>query len=277
MLPHTMMLSGAANPALTPTAFEAIRRRLYSASGIILSPAKHMLVQARLGKRLRELGLTAFDDYVARLEVDPAEVVRMVDAMTTNKTSFFREAAHFDFLLERLLPAWSRPDHRPRIWSAGCSTGEEPYTLAIVLAEALPERRLRDALILATDISERVLARARAGEYPSTALEELTAERRARFFEPTECGARARDETRALLRFARLNLMDEWPMKGPFDAIFCRNVMIYFDEPTRTRLAQRFRALLAPRGLLLIGHSESLGPAPAGLTCVRPSVYVRAE
>ncbi|MBI3206325.1 MAG: protein-glutamate O-methyltransferase CheR [Myxococcales bacterium] len=261
--------------ALSPMAFEAIRDLLYSISGITLGPAKHGLVQARLGKRLRELGLDSFEAYVARLGSDPAEVPRMVDAMTTNKTSFFREAVHFDFLLERALPVWRRPDHRPRVWSAGCSTGEEPYSLAMLLVESLSEPRLRDASILATDISERVLARARSGEYSGGALGDIAPRRRERFFEPSETGGRVRPEVRSLVRFARLNLLESWPMRGPFDAIFCRNVMIYFDEPTRARLAQRFRALLAPGGLLLIGHSETLGASHEGFTCLRPSVYAR--
>lgn len=274
------MLREVAAPAgagfvLSPAAFEAIREVLYSSSGITLSPAKHGLVQARLAKRLRELGLDSFDAYVARLGNDPSEVPRMVDAMTTNKTSFFREAAHFEFLLERTLPVWRRTEHRVRVWSAGCSSGEEPYSLAMLLAESLSAQRQREALILATDISERVLARARMGEYGDGALAEVEPRRRERFFEATASGGRVRPEVQEMVRFARLNLLEAWPMRGPFDAIFCRNVMIYFDESTRTRLAQRFRALLPPGGLLLIGHSESLGPSPVGLRCLRPSIYAR--
>jgi len=262
--------------ALSDAAFKAIRELLYAASGIKLASGKRELVRSRVIRRLRDLGLRSFDVYVSRLASDPAEVARMVDVMTTNKTSFFREPPHFAFFAERL-PAWRRAGRRLRVWSAGCSTGEEPYSIAMLLIEQLPDIAQWDARILGTDISERVLGVARAGDYSSSALAELDAKRRSRFFELSERGGLLLPEPRALVKLARLNLLGPWPMRGPFDVIFCRNVMIYFDEQTRMQLAQRYRELLAPGGLLFIGHSESLGPSPPGLSVIRPSIYTRAE
>lgn len=263
--------------ALSAQAYDSIRELLHSVSGIKLGAGKQELVKSRVGRRLRALGMASFDEYVGRLAHDRDELGRMVDVLTTNKTFFFREPAHFDFIVEHGLPAWRRAGRRLRAWSAGCSTGEEPYTLCMVLAEALGDFGAWDTRILATDISPRVLEAARAGVYADGALDGVPAGRRARFFEPSPAGARVRGELRERVHFARLNLLGHWPMRGPFDVIFCRNVMIYFDEPTRTRLVTRFRELLAPGGWLLIGHSESLGAAPRGFRPVKPSTYARVD
>jgi chemotaxis protein methyltransferase CheR len=194
--------------------------------------------------------------------------------ITTNKTQFFREARHFEFLVEQL-PAWRALGRPIRIWSAGCSSGEEVYTLAMVLAEHLPAPELRAARILGTDISRPVLERAQAAVYRPQDLEGLDAERCRRHLLRRGDAYEVRPELRALVSFARLNLLEHWPMRGPFHAIFCRNVMIYFDRPTRERLIARFHALLPPGGHLLVGHSESLSGLEHGYRYVAPAVYVK--
>jgi chemotaxis protein methyltransferase CheR len=263
---------------LTPSQFQRLSELLHRVTGIHLQHGKEQLVKARLWKRVHALGLPGFDDYIELVEGgrDPAELSVMVDALSTNKTSFFRESAHFDFLRERLCgrPAASGP---VRIWSAGCSSGEEPYTIAMVVAETLLGTGPRDVRLLATDVSTRVLARARAGVYSEPELEGVSPGRRRRFFVPHVEGSaeawRVTDELRHMIRFAHLNLMGEWPMRGPFDFIFCRNVMIYFDRPTQDRLIGRFRGLLRPGGHLLIGHSESLSGRTLDLDYIQPALY----
>ncbi len=261
---------------LTASQFRRLSELLHRLTGIHLQPGKEQLVKARLWKRIHALGLRGFEDYLALVESgrDPGELSTMVDALSTNKTSFFREPAHFEFLRERLRePARARGP--VRIWSAGCSSGEEPYTIAMVVAESLLETGPRDVRVLATDVSTRVLAHARAGVYPEPALEDVSTARRRRFF--TTAGAaggwRVDAGLRGLIRFAHLNLMGDWPMRGPFDFIFCRNVMIYFDRPTQDRLIGRFRDLLRPGGFLFIGHSESLSGRTLGLEYIQPALY----
>lgn len=263
--------------ALGAAAFGEIVGLLHEASGIRLSPGKESMVQARLGRRLRELGLVSFEAYLERVRADRAEAERMVDVLTTNKTSFYRESAHFDFLVERGVPRWRERDQRVRIWSAGCSTGQEPYTVAMRLSGAIRDVAAWDLRVLATDISERVLAVARAAEYGQAELSDVPPAQQKAYFEPAGSRVRVRQIIREVVQFARLNLLGPWPMRGRFDAILCRNVMIYFDEPTRRALAERFCESLHPGGWLLIGHSESLGPSPRGLECLRPSLYERTR
>lgn len=262
--------------------FDIVRGLLHRIAGIHLTDAKRDLVRVRLGKRLRALGWTSFEEYVAHIQSaeGQAELARMVDGLTTNKTSFFREPAHFTFLREVVFPAWSEDRRAIRIWSAGCSTGEEPYSLAMLLLESLPRIAERDVRILATDISPRVLKVARAGRYGDEEVVDVPDLLRARYFlrhENPRGGStwEVRPEVRALVRFAHLNLMDDWPMRGPFDAIFCRNVMIYFDHDTRQRLVQRFEGLLDEGGYLFVGHSESLSTYRQGLEYIQPAVYRR--
>jgi chemotaxis protein methyltransferase CheR len=266
-----------AEAELSAEQFAEISRTMYGVAGIQLRPGKELLVRSRLAKRLRALGIASYDAYLAHVAGDGSgrELSEMVDALTTNKTNFFREPAHFDYLRARVLP--TLPAGGPvRIWSAGCSTGEEPYTLAMVLREALPDLDRRDARVLATDISGRVLVQARAGRYGDAATAEVPPELLRRHFRRTVDGAwEAGSGLRALVAFARLNLMDVWPMRGPFQAIFCRNVMIYFDKPTQQRLVARFHDLLAPGGHLFVGHSESLSGIAHGFTYVQPAVYRR--
>ena len=261
-------------PELETKEFEAISALVYDVAGIHLHEGNRGLVRTRLTRRLKELGVRDFPSYLAlvRAHEGRQELPRMVDILTTNKTSFFRESGHFDFLSRVLAPAWAADQRELRIWSAGCSTGEEPYTLAMLLRRDLRGPRGR---ILATDISERVLEQARAGIYTERQVEDIPVELRKTAFtrRPGQDGLSIHVDLRKMVRFARLNLMDAWPMKGPFQAIFCRNVMIYFDHPTQERLVNRFASLLAPGGHLFIGHAESLTGLQHPYEYVQPALY----
>ena len=268
----------------TPAQFRVVADAVAEVAGIQLRPGKEGLVRARLARRLRALGVASYDAYLARVAGDAGELAEMVELLTTNKTAFFRERSHFDFVRDELAPRWaarwaSRPDAPLRVWSAGCATGEEAYTLALVLREAIPDVDRRDVRVLATDLSRRVLAHARAGVYPDAAAADVPPELLARHFTRVEAGGapawQAGPGLRALVDFAPLNLMAPWPMHEPFDAILCRNVMIYFDKPTQQRLVARFHDRLAPGGHLLVGHAESLSAVAHALTYVRPSLYRR--
>lgn len=263
---------------LTPAHFERITTLLYRHAGIRMRTGKEGLVRARLSKRLRALGLSDYDAYLAVVDApnDRTEFGEMIDALTTNKTSFLREAAHFDYLSETVLPALHGP---VRVWSAGCSTGEEPYTLAMLLSDAYPDIASRDVRVLATDISARVLQTARDGVYAADGLADVRSDWLVRYWACRDLDGRrlfsAAPCIRQLVQFARLNLMENWPMQGPLDAIFCRNVMIYFDKATQQRLVERFWALLRPGGHLFVGHSESLTGMAHRFSYVQPAVYVK--
>lgn len=260
---------------MTRKHFESVSGLMYSTSRVSLQTGKEDLVKARLVKRIRALGLTGFDEYLERVGSSPDELYQMVDLLTTNKTSFFRESAHFDFMKARILTGLK--SKKMRIWSAGCSSGEEPYTIAMVLREHFPEGDFADLRILATDLSKRVLAKAAAGVYDEDVLKDVPAALISRYFDrvgtvtPRKYSARA--SLRSLITFAPLNLMEDWPMKGPFDLIFCRNVMIYFDKPTQEALVRRFSEILRPGGHLFAGHSESLTGIAHNFKYVQPAVY----
>ena len=248
--------------------FTAIARMLHDDAGIALSESKASLVYSRLVKRLRALGIESFRDYcrlVAGVE-GVGERQNMLAALTTNVTRFFREPHHFEHLKAKLLPglaARARARGRVRIWSAGCSTGQEPYSIALTVLEALPEAASLDVRILATDIDPNVVAAGRAGVYSPEAVQPVPAPLRDRWMARVEDNGRpawaAGEEMRRLVAFRELNLMGHWPMKGRFDAIFCRNVVIYFDEPTQARIWARFAPLINPDGRLSVGHSERVG------------------
>jgi chemotaxis protein methyltransferase CheR len=255
-------------PVLGEGDFQFLRAFVHQHCGIALSEQKRQLVQGRLVRRLRALKLPDFGAYCALLRQDPqAELGELASAISTNVTAFFRESHHFDALAGDMLPRWleqkRREGDRLRIWSAGCSSGEEPYSLAMVLAEAL-ERcgRSVDAKILATDLSPAALAAARKGVYPLERLDGVSMERRQRWFlrgEGEYAGlACVHPRLRELVTIAPLNLLHEWPMQGPFDAIFCRNVIIYFDQSTKQQLFRRFARLLPEGGPMFLGHSESM-------------------
>lgn len=260
----------ARSPAeLDPADFRRIAAILHDRAGIALPDSKRQLVFSRLGKRLRHLGLADFSAYLALVEAPRGadELAEMISALTTNVTSFFREKHHFDLLRTEVLPpllAAARQGARVRLWSAGCSSGEEAYCLAMTVLELDPAAAGRDIRILATDIDRAILARARAGLYGADEMASLPPTARDRWFAPAPGGRHAaRPELTGLVSFRELNLIRDWPMRGPFDVIFCRNVAIYFDRAGQERIWAGFARCLAPGGLLCIGHSERLTGAAA--------------
>jgi chemotaxis protein methyltransferase CheR len=245
--------------------FRKISSFVRSRTGIVLNERKRNLVYSRLVRRLRSLRLDSFAAYCAYLDGPDGdrEHGSLINAITTNLTGFFREAHHFDHLagavLKPLIATRAGGRRRLRLWSSACSTGEEPYSIAMVLRAALPETGGWDARILATDIDTDVVAHARAGVYAADATERMPAPHRARWLEPAAEGrVRIDRRVRDLVTFKQLNLLGDWPMRGPFDAIFCRNVVIYFDKQEKCVLFDRLADMLAPGGWLYIGHSENL-------------------
>ena len=264
--------------SLSDREFSRIKSRVYQVAGISLSDAKRTMVISRLSKIVRALGLAGFDAYVDYLERSGSaqDGQDFVNALTTNLTRFYREDHHFEHLRSYVggLIAVKPRGSRLRLWSAGCSTGQEPYTLGMDLLVAYPELKRWDFKILATDIDTAVIAKAARGVYPENELNGLSAER-ARLFEKTGDGQiRIPSAVRELVSFKPLNLIGpNWPMKGPFDAIFCRNVAIYFDKPTQGEVFGRLGKILAPGGFLYIGHSENLGTGGAGFRLVGKTIY----
>jgi chemotaxis protein methyltransferase CheR len=277
--------TGQYGPILGDAEFEFIRHVIGENAGIVLGPNKRQLVQGRLARRLRELGLPTYEAYCEHVrDSGPEELVDLINAITTNVTAFFRENHHFEALASYMLPeAMKRntANRRLRIWSAGCSTGEEPYCIAMVAGEVVPAVQRWDLKILATDIDSNVVAAAEAGVYPLERLSAVSQERLQRNFQKgagEQTGnAVVKASVRSLVTFRALNLLHSWPMRGPFDVIFCRNVMIYFDQATRERLVNRFTQLLAPGGYLCVGHSEAIHTAVAPVKLVGKTIYRRLE
>jgi len=241
--------------------FLAISRMVRDASGIVLTDVKRDLVNGRLRRRLRMLGIDSFSEYREILEgPDGAEErVHMVNAITTNLTSFFREHHHFDFMRTQILPKLPNKRQRLRIWSAGCSTGEEAYSVAMTLRHGVRDLNEWDAKILATDIDTEVIRTGAAGRYPLERTAQIPAELRQKYTQRIDDDlVEMSEEVRSLIAFRQLNLLGAWPMQGSFDMILCRNVVIYFDKATKQRLFDRFAEILKPDGYLFIGHSESL-------------------
>lgn len=260
--------------------FKHICQMVQEYSGIHLTDIKRELVYSRVSRRLRALGLKSFDTYCQRIEQgDEVEKEAFINAITTNTTSFFREIHHFEYLANTLLPSLTKQQARPRlrIWSAGCSAGHEPYCIAITLQEALSNEACQDAKILATDLDSNVLATARQGVYPLEHVQKVPkAQLRQWFLRGKGAQAdkvRLASELREMISFNQLNLMHTWPMQGPFDIIFCRNVVIYFDKPTQRRLFDRYADMLAPGGHLFIGHSETLNQVSDRFKLIGTTIY----
>jgi chemotaxis protein methyltransferase CheR len=276
---------GAREFDLCDADFNALRALVHRTTGISLAETKRNLVYSRLSRRLRALGLDSFGEYREILESDPdgVEMVEFTNAITTNLTSFFRESHHFDYLRQHCLARLTRgtPGQRLRIWSAGCSTGEEPYSIAMTVCETLGEPVRADLRILATDLDSAVLARASRGSYSADHVKDLSSERVSRFFEETPGDGKrqftVKPAAAQLITFKQLNLMHELPMRGPLDVIFCRNVVIYFDKDTQRRLFQRFAGLQRPGDLLFIGHSESLYKVSEAYSLIGRTIYKRNE
>ena len=269
---------------LAPREFARFQRTIYEHAGIRLAPGKEALLVGRLSKRLRALGLGSFGAYHDVVASDAAELKRMLEAMCTHETHFFREPRHFELLERTILPEWRRRaaagerDRRVRAWSAAASSGEEPYTLAMVLHRHLSPDDGWEAEVLATDLSDRVLDQARAGLYPIAKAEEIpTPYRKAYMLRGTgahEGRMKTGPEIQAMVRFARVNLNDAaYPVPGRFDLVFCRNVLIYLDRASRAAVIDRLLDRLAPRGLLFLGHAESLNGITDRVRAVAPTVY----
>ena len=264
--------------------FRSLAQFAYERAGIVLGDTKRNLVYSRLSRRLRALGLTTFRHYREYLAENPGELEGFINAISTNLTKFFREAHHFDHLRTHVAVPFAQAAHgavgrRLRIWSAGCSTGEEPYTIAVVLKREIRNANRHDIRILATDIDTDVIAKAVRGEYALNSIDEVPKAYR-EFFQSAGRDRQSEivtldEETKKLVAFRQLNLIEQWPFTGYFDAIFCRNVMIYFDLQTKTSLVERFTQKLKPGGWLYIGHSESLIGSYAGLRLVGRTVYRR--
>ncbi|MBN1257134.1 MAG: protein-glutamate O-methyltransferase CheR [Planctomycetes bacterium] len=272
---------------LTDRDYERFRQLIYQHSRINLTDKKKALMRARFGKVMREHNLTSFAEYYDYIINDKTgrAILEMTNAISTNLTSFFREKQHFDYLCQVYLPPLVkkyRTAHRNRIraWSAGCSTGEEPYTLAMIMRENIPDPLGWDLKILATDIDSAVLDKAKEGLYSPKAVENVPAAWKQKYLtrEGTrqEPQFRVSEKLKQLIAFRRLNLMTRpYPFNGPFDLIFCRNVMIYFDRDTQSELVNRFYQLLQPGGVLMIGHSESLTRLDHQFHYEQPTIYRR--
>lgn len=267
-------------PNLTDAEFTQLSQLVHRHAGINLSPQKKELVRSRLTKILRTRGIPNFRDYYHLVLHDSsgAELAQLLDAISTNLTAFWREPRHFEFLGQELLPSMGRKGPlRWRFWSAGCSSGEEPYTLAMVVLNFLKGTDPSGVKIHASDINTQVLAQARKGIYPMVRVDPLPTEWRRQFFQKGvnrwDGFVRVKPEVRQLVEFFRLNLMESFPFKEEFDVIFCRNVMIYFEKATQTQLINKFYQCLKPGGFLFIGHSESLCNINHRFAYVKPTIY----
>jgi chemotaxis protein methyltransferase CheR len=280
MLAKSNFIKSGREFEFTSADFDAIRRTLYEHAGISLNDGKADLVYGRLARRLRELRMTHFSsylDYVLSASGE-SEMVHFVNALTTNLTAFFREQHHFDFLTDTAFPEAMRRhqrDHRVRIWSAGCSTGEEPYSIAMTLADSLLSRAPWDTKLLATDLDSNVVATAHEGRYAVKRIEGLSRARAKKWFQALPGGNDVQVNTalQNTITFKQLNLMHDWPMRGPFDMIFCRNVVIYFDKPTQKRLFDRYADILVDGGYLFLGHSETMHNLSDRFELVSQTIY----
>ena len=271
---------------MTGREFALLRELVHRETGIALGPHKRVLLEARLRKRLRALDLESFGayhDFLLGHDTDGDERRRFVNAITTNETAFFREPAHFTHLTTTWLPihratVTAGGPRRLRAWSAACSTGEEPYSIAMTLLDGLDDPAKWDLRLLATDIDTDVLDRAEAGVYPLESVARVPHPVRKRHFlrgvGPQAGTVRVRAEVRGLVTFRRLNFLDDpWPIRARFDLIFCRNVLMYFDRPTQAHLVSRLERMLAPHGLLVLGHAENLLGLASDMRRVTSTIY----
>lgn len=267
--------------------FETIRHLVYSHCGINLTNEKRELVRSRLSRYLRQHNLSSYTDYIKLIksDINGPLFVQFIDRISTNLTSFFRESRHFDYLKSVFMPAQLAETDRARTlrmrgWCAACSTGEEPYTLAMTLSEVIPEDQRTDIKLLASDISTAVLKKAKEGRYAEERLMTVPMELRRKYFDvQTTDGVSCytvKPSLRRMVIFKQINLIQEWPVTTQLDFIFCRNVFIYFDKETHQKLVDRFYKLLKPNGALFIGHSESLSNIEHRFTSAGPAIYIKS-
>jgi len=269
---------------LSNNEFNQIRKLVIEHTGISLSDAKRNLVYGRLAKRLRKTNIGDFGSYIALLESPEGkdELANFTNAITTNLTSFFRENHHFEFLKSDVLPNLLKINSdtkRIRIWSAGCSTGEEPYSIAMTVREMIPESKGWDIKILATDLDTNVLAHAQAGVYSLERINNVDKTCLKRWFlrgkgEQSD-SIKVRSELQNMITFRQLNLMEPWPLKNQFDIIFCRNVVIYFDKPTQRVLFKRYHDVLKDTGHMFIGHSETMFKVSEDFQLIGNTTYIK--
>ena len=271
---------------LTEEDFRQISQLVYDHCGINLHDGKKELIRSRLAKKMREGRFNSFPEYMEYIQSDKTgrAFSDFIDSLSTNLTSFFRENQHFEYVKDVLLPKiiakkQQQGNYKVRVWSAGCSSGEEPYSIAITLLENLPQFSRWDVKVLATDISTRILDTAKAGIYAAERVHPVPVQQKMTYLEQKVRNGQKVYEVRQCLRdlivFRYLNLMNEWPIKGPLDFIFCRNVMIYFDKPTQASLVKRYWDLLDSGGLLFTGHSESLTGIEHDFKYVQPTIYMK--
>jgi chemotaxis protein methyltransferase CheR len=261
--------------------FSLISDVAYHITGIKLGDHKKNMIYSRLARRIRALGLRSFDDYCSLIETESGpEITEFVNAITTNLTAFFREPHHFEFLANTVCANIRRQGgvRRLRGWSAGCSTGEEPYSISIVLRESMPATGW-DIKLLATDLDSNVVAHSKAGIYNADRVEDISSPRQKKWFMHDRDGrqVKVKQSLQDLITFKQLNLLHTWPMKGPFDFIFCRNVVIYFDKETQKVLFDRYADLLKPNGYLFIGHSETLHKVSDRFRSLGKTMYQRIK
>lgn len=266
--------------SLSEVEFQFICKLVYDSTGIVLDERKREMVYRRLMRRLRETRLPSFSSYCDKLKTDELELPAFINSITTNLTSFFRENHHFEYLKGQVVPQLmqTKNERRMRVWSAACSTGEEPYSIAISLLESMAAKMSGwDVKILATDLDSECIDTAKAGIYRSERIRDIATERQKRWFMKGRTGTadsvKVKNEVRDLITFKQLNLLHDWPMKGPFDVIFCRNVLIYFDRATQAGLITRYHELLAEGGCLMLGHSESLPSNYSGFDVVGRTIF----
>ncbi|MGC8823083.1 MAG: CheR family methyltransferase [Bacteroidales bacterium] len=267
--------------------FKRLSEFIYREYGIKMPPAKKVMLQGRLQKRLRELDITSFREYVDYVfsEQGQDEVIHMIDVVSTNKTDFFREPVHFEFLAQEIVPLFARTTelrYPMKIWSAGCSSGEEPYTIAIVLMECREKYPTLDFQILGTDVSTRILQTALDAIYKENRIEGIPLQILKKYFlrskDRTNPTVRLIPEIRRKVSYMRLNLMESvYPVPDMYDVIFCRNVLIYFDRPTQERVINKLCMYLKPGGYFFLGHSESITGMTVPLRQIKPTIFVKIE
>jgi len=262
--------------------FDQVKEVAYALTGIKLTDHKKNMIYSRLARRIRQRGLNSFDDYCLLLnQQGNDEATEFVNAITTNLTSFFRENHHFEYLKNHVFPELIKKNSRSRrvrVWSAGCSTGEEPYSIAICLSEQMPVSSW-DIKVLATDLDTNVVAHGKRGVYQDDRIESIDQGRSRKWFLRDASGSevRVKRSLQELVTFKQLNLLERWPMKGPFDVIFCRNVVIYFDKETQKKLFNRYADMLAPGGHLFIGHSENLHKVCSRFESLGKTIYRKID